>query len=221
MRAAPVGDRAFESAIPAQVLDRIQHGTMRTTYRSVPFYKSPFDISLYLELLGALAPRTVIEIGTKFGGSALWFADMMTAQGIHSPRVLSIDIEPLSEVVDPRITFITGDAKRLDAVLPLDLLEALRHPLLVVEDSSHMYAESTAVLEFFHPVLETGDYIVVEDGVVNQLSGEQYRRYENGPNRAVADFLAVHGPDYEIDADLCDRFGHNATYNPNGWLRRR
>ena len=43
--------RAFASAISADVLDRIQTGTMRTGYRNVPFFKSPFDISLYLQLL--------------------------------------------------------------------------------------------------------------------------------------------------------------------------
>ena len=25
---------------------------------------------------------------------------------------------------------------------------------------------------------------------------------------------------YAIDTALCDQFGHNVTYNPNGWLRR-
>jgi cephalosporin hydroxylase len=203
------------------VLDRIQRGTLRTTYRGVPFLKSPFDISLYLELLGRLAPSTVIEIGTKFGGSALWFADMLSAQGVAAPRILSVDIEPASRVEDPRITFITGDANRLDRALPVELLASCQRPFLVVEDSSHMYAECAAVLAYFHPILRHGEYIVVEDGVVDHMSGDHYRAYENGPNRAVADFLAEHAEDYEIDAELCDRFGHNATYNPNGWLRRR
>ena len=38
---------------------------------------------------------------------------------------------------------------------------------------------------------------------------------------AVAAFLAKRGESYAIDDGLCDQFGHNATYNPNGWLRRR
>ena len=90
----------------------------------------------------------------------------------------------------------------------------------MIEDSSHHYAHSSAVLEYFDAFLQPGDYIVVEDGVVAQLSADHYRQYDNGPNRAVADFLAAHGADYAIDAGLCDTFGHNATYNPNGWLKR-
>ncbi len=212
--------RAFASAIGADALDRIQAGTMRTLYRNVPFFKSPFDISLYLQLLSRLMPRTVIEIGTKFGGSALWFADMLTAHGVADPAVLSVDIEPLARFTDPRITFLQGDAKRLDKVLPPDLLWRCARPFLVIEDSSHHYPETMAVLEYFHAHLQQGDYIVVEDGIVSQLSGAHYRQYQDGPNRGIADFLARHEEAYAIDTALCDQFGHNVTYNPNGWLRR-
>lgn len=194
---------------------------MRNRYRDVAFFKSPFDIALYLQLLGSLAPCTVLEIGTKYGGSALWFADMMSAQGIQNPKVISVDIEPLTTFTDPRIDFLTGDAANLDDVLPRELLASCARPFLVVEDSSHHYEHSMAVLDFFDEHLDSGDYIVVEDGVVAELSGAHYRTYDNGPNRAVADFLARAGDRYEIDTDLCDRFGTNVTYNPNGWLRRR
>lgn len=193
---------------------------MRTQYRGVPFFKSPFDISIYLQLLGQLAPRTVIEIGTKFGGSALWFADMLTAQGIRDARVLSVDIEPLAKFEDPRISFLKGDASRLQDILPASLLQTCPHPWLVIEDSSHHYEHSHAVLEYFDAYLQSGDYIVVEDGVVAQLTANHYRQYDNGPNRAVADFLVKRNASYAIDEALCDMFGHNATYNPNGWLRR-
>ena len=215
-----VRGRAFASSLGSEVLDRIQAGTLRTVYRNVPFFKSPFDIALYLQLLSRLAPRTVIEIGSKFGGSALWFADMLSAQGIADATVLSVDIEPLARFTDPRITFLQGDALRLGEVLPPTLLQRCPRPLLVVEDSSHHYPEATAVLDYFHAHLQPGDYIVVEDGVVSQLSAPRYREYAHGPNRAVADFLARHVDAYAIDTTLCDQYGHNATYNPNGWLRR-
>lgn len=217
---AAVPGRPFRSSIGSDVLDRIQPGTMRTVYRGVPFFKSPFDIALYLQLLSRLAPRTVIEIGTKYGGSARWFADMLTAQEVPNARVVSVDIEPAAGFADPRITFLQGDAKSLGAVLTPALLQRCPRPWLVIEDSSHHYAETAATLAFFHTHLQSGDYIVVEDGVVAQLTGRQYRQYLDGPNRGVADFLARHGACYAIDTDLCDRFGYNATYNPNGWLRR-
>jgi cephalosporin hydroxylase len=76
-------------------------------------------------------------------------------------------------------------------------------------------------LRFFHPHLKSGDYIVIEDGVVGALPSEEYRRYEDGPNRvAVRDFLAECANCFVIDTDLCDFYGHNVTYNPNAWLRK-
>lgn len=212
--------RSFVSHLPGSVINDVQQGVMRTIYRGVPFLKSPFDIALYLQLLHRLRPQTVIEIGTKHGGSALWFADMLDAHGIEGGQVVSVDIQPIAAFRDPRIRFLEGDAKALGATLSDALLASCARPWLVIEDSSHFYAETTATLEFFHPWLKVGDYIIIEDGVVSQLPAEKYGRYENGPNRAVADFLAAHAADYEIDASLCDRYGPNATYNPNGWLRR-
>lgn len=212
--------RSFRCALGTQVLDGVQQGTMRTVYRGVPCFKSPFDLALYLQLLSQLAPRTVIEIGTKHGGSALWFADMLSAQGLADARVVSVDIAPAAQFSDPRIRFFAGNAQALGEVLSPSLLASCPKPWLVVEDSSHMYADSLAVLDFFHEKLVSGDYVVVEDGIVAQLSGKHYEQYQQGPNRAVADFLRARPGAYEIDASLCDRYGYNATYNPNGWLRR-
>lgn len=216
----PLNGRPFTSRIPATTLDDIQGGVMRSVYRGVPFQKSPFDIALYLQLLSALKPATVIEIGARFGGSALWFADMLTAQGIEGARVLAVDTHPEVGFTDPRITLMVGDANDLGAVLGEELLAACKRPFLVVEDSSHFHRETTSVLDFFHDRLAPGDYIVVEDGVLAQFSNPFYERYESGPNRGVSDFLARHPGAYALDEALCDFYGFNATYNPNGWLRR-
>jgi cephalosporin hydroxylase len=62
--------------------------------------------------------------------------------------------------------------------------------------------------------------MVVEDGVVADLPQGTYGRYQNGPNRAVAKFLSENMGRYEVDADLCNFYGRNVTFNPNAWLRR-
>jgi cephalosporin hydroxylase len=76
------------------------------------------------------------------------------------------------------------------------------------------------VLAFFDDYLKPGDYIVIEDGVLSDMAEANYRAYEDGPSRAVQRFLETRGSSYEIDATLCDYFGHNVTWNPNAWLRR-
>ena len=218
--APPQQLRSFESALPQDLLDTVQAGMFRTMYRGTFFLKSPFDIGIYLQLLSKLRPRSVIEIGCKHGGSALWFADMMSAHGVENPQVVAIDIAPAMKFTDPRIVVHQGDAKALGAVLSVEALRGLPHPWLVVEDSSHRYPESIAVLRFFDEWLRSGDYLVVEDGVVSHFKDDRYAAFEDGPNRAVRDFLTERPGRYEIDLELCDHYGRNVSYNPNGWLRR-
>lgn len=43
---------------------------MSSKYRGIGCLKSPFDMVIYLQLFSREVPRTVIEIGTRFGGSA-------------------------------------------------------------------------------------------------------------------------------------------------------
>jgi cephalosporin hydroxylase len=210
--------RPLESDLAREMMRALQNGVMRSKYRGIGCFKSPFDIMLYLQLFSRQVPRTVFEVGTRFGGSALWFADTMDSHGV-SANVITVDVSPPDGFSDPRITVLKGQAQALGQVIDETML-ASPHPWLVVEDSSHMYADSLAVLRFFHPYLESDDDIVIEDGVVAFMDPGKYGKYEAGPARAVEAFLDEHGGEYELDISLCDHFGRNVTYNPNGWLRK-
>jgi cephalosporin hydroxylase len=208
--------------LSAEALAPIQGGTLATRYKGVMFLKSPFDIALYTQLVDRLRPGTVIEIGARQGGSALWFADVMGNFGIP-PRVVSLDLpEVVAEITvrDPRIVFLSGNALRLEDTLTPALLAGLPRPWLVIEDSAHLRETTLATLDFFHRHLQAGDYIVVEDGVI-AFMGETYRDLDNGPMKGMEEFLARHAADYEVDRAICDFYGRNVTWNPNGWLRRR
>jgi len=214
-----VRGRSFRPALDPAVLGRIQSGVMRTTYRDIRCLKSPFDLVLYQQLVDRLKPGTIIEIGAKDGGSALWFADQQQSQ-LLAPNVVAVDLECAPAFEDHRIRFLQGDALELGRTLTPELLQALPRPWLVVEDSAHTHDATRAVLEFFDAHLQPGDYIVVEDGVLADFPDPAYDRYDDGPNRAVADFLSGDDGRYEIDVALCDHFGHNLTWSPNAWLRR-
>lgn len=210
--------RQLESDIPREMLPALQYGVMHSQYRGIGCLKSPFDMVLYLQLFSRQAPRTVFEIGTRFGGSALWLADMMDSHGVPA-NVITVDIKPPEGFDDPRIRLLQGDAKNLGNLLDAYVADA-PHPWLVIDDSSHMYDEAIAVLRYFDPHLSSGDYIVIEDGVVAFMDPGKYGKYERGPTRAVEEFMAERGDAYELDVSLCDHFGHNVTYNPNGWLKK-
>lgn len=199
------------------LLDTIHRGTMSYLYKGVPTVKSPFDLALYSMLLWEVRPRTIIEIGSYVGGSALWLADQVRTFGLQT-HIHSVDLNPVSDRADPAVTFRRGDANELSRDLSASFMQSLPRPLLVIEDSSHAKSTTLAVLEFFHQYLLPGEYIIIEDGNVNELGLAD--QYDGGPCAAIDIFLNKYD-DYEIDTRYCDWFGNNVTYAVNGFIRRR
>jgi cephalosporin hydroxylase len=206
------------SAIDKAQLRKIQTGTMHYYWRGVMCNKNPFDLALYPQLLWNLKPRTIIEIGSKMGGSALWLTDISKCHGIDV-KVLSIDIDQRAEVSHPQIEFVQGDGRNLGTVLTPERMASLPRPWFVIEDADHHYVTTLAVLNFFADKLQPGEYLTVEDGICDSLGNEA--RYDGGPNRAIAEFVDAHPEIYEVDKRYCDHFGYNVTWCTNGWLRRR
>jgi cephalosporin hydroxylase len=205
------------SDIDYDLLMKIQRGVMAYAYRGVPLLKNPFDLAIYTMMLERERPRTLIEIGSHMGGSALWFADQGALLGLKL-KVLSIDLEVPATAPGPSVQFLRGDARELGEVLPPSIMSTLPRPLMVVEDSSHLSGTTAAVLEFFDPWLRKGEYIVIEDGILSDMRVADL--YDGGPLRAIEEFLAKSPGRYEVDRGLCDYFGRNVTWNVDGYLRR-
>jgi cephalosporin hydroxylase len=108
----------------------------------------------------------------------------------------------------------------LGAAIAPSFLSNGPRPLLVVDDGAHTYDACLAVLRFFHPHLRPGEYVVVEDGIVADLPPHPNFQYGRGPNGAISDFIAETMGQYMIDGEYCDFFGHNFTWNTNGYLKR-
>ena len=210
-------ERRGGSDIGLPLLQSIQKGTMAYSYRGVPTWKSPFDWALYPLVLWEIRPKTIIEIGSNRGGSALWFADTMRSFELPV-HIHSIDVNLVTDVRDPDVTFHRGDAEHLENHITADFMAALPRPLMVIEDSSHMMTTTLAVLNFFHPHLSAGEYIIAEDGIVTDMG--RATELGGGPRAAIAAFLDAHD-EFVIDTRYCDWFGKNATYAVNGFLRRR
>jgi cephalosporin hydroxylase len=213
----PTAQRSWNTSLPRGTLLQIQHSLHNYHYKGVPLLKNPFDFALYPMLLWELKPRTILEIGSKSGGSGLWFADLLDSFGIDG-RIYSLDIVKVENVSHPRLTFLEGDGRALEQSFTEEFLAALPRPWLVIEDADHVYETSIAVLRFFHPHLQTGDYIVIEDGIISDL--EQDKTCNSGPHRALKEFLGERGGDYELDARYCDFFGYNLTWCTNGFLKK-
>ena len=217
-RAQSARGRPFKSALPAETLPPLQSGVVRSTYKGVKFMKNPFDRVMYLELIEALRPAAIIEAGSYHGGSALWLRDQARALDLET-QIVCLDIEPPIVAFPDGIRFFQVDILDAANTFPHGVFDALPHPWIVIEDSAHMYETTRASLVYFADRLEVGDYLVVEDGSVADFPDARFSRFQDGPNRAVCEFLESRA-DYEIDVALCDRFGHNVTYCPNGWTKR-
>lgn len=216
-RVRAVRERKFATSLPQAALEPIQAGTLKTRYKGLRLCKNPFDLVLYLQLIEKLKPQTIIEIGTSEGGSAIWFDDQCTALGLKT-KVYSFDIVLPDVKSTSRVKFLMADARDPDGTFPTEILKSAPHPWLVIDDSAHTYSTVSSLLNFFDKFMLPGDYVVVEDGIVADLQSDHYRAFEDGPNRAVGEFLESQHARYRIDSSLCDFFGYNVTYCPNAWL---
>lgn len=194
----------------------IQSGILKYPYRDVLCCKSPIDMALYQMLIWRERPRTILELGTLAGGSALWFADSLRIFGIDG-HVHSLDIAEPPNLLDPMVTFYRGDILSLTTTWQEAWVASLPRPILIIDDAGHQYEMSKAAIAFAAKVLVTGEYLIVEDGVITPMG--EGGRYDGGPLRAVDEHLSSH-PAFSIDRDYCDFFGKNVTWNTDGFLRK-
>ena len=210
--------RDFNSPFDAGFLRTYQKGVMTYQYKDTPCAKSPLDIAIYMRLLWLEKPRTIIELGTKYGGSALLFLDLSRIMGLDC-SVISIDINPAPPLEVENIRLIRGDVHKIEEVFDQNQLYNLPRPWFVVEDSAHTYSACLHALKFFSANLHEGELLAMEDGILSELGLAE--KYDGGPNRAVKEFLEQFPGEFEIETSYCDMFGVNATYNPNGYLRKK
>ena len=209
--------RIRRSKLPKAHLETIQRGTMNYTYRGRSCLKNPFDLAIYQLLIEKLKPATIVEVGSAEGGSALWLSDVTKSHGLKT-KIISVDINPVTDFTIERVNFIFGDIHTLEKSALPDLLEKCERPLLVIEDGPHTYDGCKAALDFFHPYMAAGEYIIIEDGIVHELG---HKEYKDGPNRAIARHLKKYGKACKVDRELCDYFGQNFTWATNGYIRYR
>ena len=198
----------------AQVIPMMQQRIMtHSTYFGVKALKCPIDFWIYQELMYELKPDVIIEIGNHSGGSTLALAHI--CDSLDRGRVIGLDLSHAAvagSVKDhPRITFIEGDAcANFQAVVKRI---APDENVLIIEDSSHTFENTLAVLETYSPLIKPGGYFIVEDGICHHgLNGGP----APGPYEAVEAFVN-RNHSFEIDRS---REAFLLTWNPKGYLRK-
>jgi cephalosporin hydroxylase len=196
-------------------LETIYKGHHEVTYRGVNAVRCPFDYVLYQMLVHEVKPDLIIEIGTHRGGGALYLADLLEKIGdgvVHTIDIRQVVDSPLV-LNNPRIKLFTEGWEKYD----LELARGYSR-VMVIEDGAHTYEQSIGAINRFHHLVTPSSYLVVEDGIVDDLGMKE--RFGGGPVRAIEEFLQKNH-DFFIDRKWCDFFGQNATFNVNGFLKRK
>ena len=189
-------------------------------YRGVRTLKLPLDMWNYQEIIFENNLHWMVETGTRHGGSALFFADLFAAAG-REGGVVSIDVthEALDPVVTshPRIRFLLGDSASGEMVKRSRCSsQPQRHGgLLLMLDSDHTAAHVFKELTVWVPQLRAGDYLIVEDTIVN---GHPVRPgFGPGPMEAVTAYLAANPGRLLADDAREAKFG--CTFAASGFFK--
>ena len=134
------------------------------TWMGVKTQKSASDMWNYQEILFELKPSLVIEFGTNYGGSALFFANVMRQIG-EPFKVLSVDVYhgPLEPAArrDSDITFLES---RSTVPAVAEHIRRLRSEfpgkVFAILDSDHSMNHVLAEMKLLRPLLTAGDYLI-------------------------------------------------------------
>jgi cephalosporin hydroxylase len=168
---------------------------------------------VYQELLVETRPDLIIETGTQYGGSALFYASVFDLLG--AGEVVTIDIDT-SEVHDavrwhPRVSVVEGSSTDPAVVESVRERANGRRTMLIL-DSDHKQEHVARELRMWSDVVSPGCYLVVEDTAL----GTQYLPGWGGSLQALEEWLPAH-PDFRRDPS---REKFLATVNPGGYLVR-
>ena len=183
----------------------------KLTWLGTPILTLPFDLFIIQELIWKIKPDYIIETGTAYGGSALFYASIMQLLG--KGEVITIDIEKKKPIFHSRIMDIEGssiDPKVFDYVSSV----AKGGNNIVILDSWHSKEHVLKEMELYHPLIPVGSYLIVEDSHVNGHPVPW--KWGEGPYEAITEFLRTH-TNFMIDKE-CERL--NITFHPNGYLKR-
>jgi cephalosporin hydroxylase len=193
----------------------------KLTFLGVPTLKSISDMWNYQEIITERKPSLVVEFGTSFGGSALYFS--MILQRV-APRSRVLTVDPASHMV----AAIVRSERHIECMAAssadqqvADRIRQLRaeYPgsIFAILDSDHQAFHVLSEMRLLRAVLTAGDYLVVEDGNINGhpvLPG-----WGQGPWEGLLAYEAQFPGDYAHDRAREEKFGF--TFAANGFLIRQ
>lgn len=207
----------------------------RQYWQGVEVWQLPEDLLRLQTVVHQVRPRWIIETGTKFGGSALFFASMLMLNGETQGGVLTVDLDLKPEALRCFEHHPLGNKVRAalagDAADPALIAEFSRliasepGPVMVFLDDNHNADHVEQELMGYASLVTEGSYLIVADTVFADLAGtpvglatDKYPDVAtSNPRVAVERFLARNDHDFKRVAPPC-------PYGPgnfmDGFLRK-
>jgi len=174
----------------------------------VPVWQLPEDLMRLQQIVAEVRPKWIIETGTKFGGSAIFFASLLELLGIQDGGVITVDLIQQPEAVQTlknhphsglvRAALI-GDAASEETVEKIrGVMNGVGATTLVFLDDNHNAEHVHTEMVRYAPLVTSGSYLIVADTVFEDLAGtpvglptDKYPDVaRSNPRVAVSRFLA-------------------------------
>jgi cephalosporin hydroxylase len=187
----------------------------QVTWMGTPTFKNILDVWIYQEIIYEIQPDVIVEIGSKYGGSTKYFANLLDILG--KGMVISIDIDrSVYNLVHKRVRVLTGNCSDPKIISKVAYL-CQGKTVLVIQDGDHRRKQALEDLENYSKFVSLNSYFIMEDGIVDLFNnGDGLGFKDEGPLAAIEDFLSRNS-NFVIDSV---RERYILTYNPKGFLKR-
>lgn len=203
------------------------------TWLGRPVIQLPEDLLRIQEVIFKVQPDVVIETGVAHGGSLVFYASLCKAMG--KGRVIGIDIEIRSHnraaieshLLFPLITLLEGSSVNDRILAQVRNFVRPNEKALVILDSRHTKDHVLAELNAYSPFVSVGSYVIVMDGIMEQVAGAPRTQNDwawNNPRQAALEFLASNSDFVMEEPDFMFNEGsvhHRVTYAPDAFLKRK
>jgi cephalosporin hydroxylase len=232
LRARGAAAMAKDGGLRRRAVDLLKRADRRYGFHQLdwlgePVLQLPQDLFAFQEILFKTRPDYVVEVGTAWAGSLLYYSTLMEVLG--GKKVIGVDVFVPPDLVRRigrhrrlarRIAFIRGESTS-DAVLrKVRVAVGSSKRVMIHLDSDHSHANVLAELRAYAPLVGKGFHLVCGDTIVEDLGRPRRPRPwgpGNSPATALKEFLKEEkrfAPDRELMSKLW------LTFNPGGYLKR-
>ena len=208
------------------------------SWLGVQFQSSPQDAMVLQQLIWRVKPDLIIDFGTNAGGSALFFASIMSFYS-DTGLILSVDMMPVGnrigddklkcrDCVDPTenklwkkyVQFIQGSTTDANVIAQIKQIASNYTKVFLSHDSSHDAHIVSQDLVNYAELVSVNSYLLVQDTKLDRLKHGTHR----GPINAVRQFFdyqkkTVNRANYTFVVDRSVEIFYY-TQHPQGFLKR-